>query len=199
MKSIKKSFVSLFGVLLLITGCAKSPHRNFLDQDLLFNASVLPAGWEFVDKNDISYGDTEGQISGAYEHYYNALSPYWNRVGETVYRYANASKARWHYGRMEKELFNDQNYYSSSPWQVPSAVTFTSQSADHWRFGCAGSTFLYENDVNCVYLAQYDEFIIQITFAHQVNGEENISLENIQQILNHVDELVTLKLSENVK
>ncbi len=53
--------------------------------------------------------------------------------------------------------------------------------------------------MNCVYLAQYDEFIIRIIFAHQKNGEENISLEDIQQILYHVDELVTLKLSENVK
>jgi hypothetical protein len=199
MKNKRDRFVILLWFAIFVVGCTAQPQRNFTDQDLLFDDSIVPAGWEFVEANEVSPGVDEGQTSGAYKTYYNALIPYWARLGETVYRYAKVSQARWHYGRMQKEIFNDQAYYNTTPWQSPSEFTFSSQSANQWRFGCAGSAFIHENDVDCIYLAQYEEFTVMMTFANQVNGQESLSLEDIQRIVTHVDERVTEKMRDSTR
>jgi hypothetical protein len=184
---------------MIFASCATAPSRQFLDQDLLLEQSVVPEDWTLLKSSNYPFDDEQGQISGAYIIYdYKTLSIF-ARFGEDVYRYSSISKAKRHYTRMEKELFNEHSAYASTPIEIPAGFTFTSQSADQWRFGCYGNTFLYDDLTRCQYLARYDEFLIDVVFPQYAEGQELISLDEIQQILSNIDEIVTRMLNYDNK
>lgn len=176
--------------------CTENPQRGFMDENLLIDPRIAPEGWELVDMENVPFDDEQGQISGAYIIFYDTLTPAFARFGQDVYRYQDVSKAEWHYQRMEKMYFNESSFYAGTPIYVPSQLTFSSSIADKWRFGCNGDTFLYQDQIECQYLAQYDEFIIYSSFAQFSQGEEHISISEIQAILTEIDKLIENKFSD---
>lgn len=185
----------------MVASCTSAPSRQFLNQDLLLDVSAVPDEWELLKSSNFPFDDEQGQISGAhviYQYNYNVV-PVFARIGESVYRYSSTSNAQWHYSRMEKILFNENSAYASTPIEPPPGFIFTSQSADQWRFGCYGNTFLYADLIRCQYLAQYDEFLINAVFPQFAQGQELISIDEIQQILTNIDSLVKQKLDLDSK
>jgi len=179
-------------ISIVSTGCGASKQRNFADADLLIDESAMPNDWSLAER---SYNMTvkEGQESGAYITFYYTGTSLFVRGGEDVYRYKNNKRAAWHYKRFETDHFNDASVYRTTPWQVPEGFHFSSSSSEQWRFACAGSNFTVgsitgNTSTVCIYLAQYDEFLVFFSITIERDGAIFISIEQIISILDALDQ-----------
>jgi len=190
MKNLNLSgFLILFCTLL--SGCLHAPERNFSDADLLIDASEMPDRWAVRNSIDATE-DEEGQASGAEIIFYVVDTPYFARSGERVYRYTSEQRAAWHYERIRNTYFNDNRASLTTPWTIPEGFTFVSVLADQWRFGCAGASFspvpeMGANSTNCIYLAQYQEFLVFFTITTEVDADVMIDTEDIVRIVKAMD------------
>ena len=194
---------AIIPVLLLscafLAGCLPAPERDFLDADLLIDVSVMPGNWDMYQWSD-STNEGEGQESGASVGFYVVGSPYLVHGGERIYRYTSERRATWHYERLEKYYFNDERASLTTPWIIPDGFTFASMSADQWRFGCAGSNFspvpeMGTESTICMYLAQYQEFLVFFTITTEVDDEVMIDIDEIVHIVEAMDARMSEYLS----
>lgn len=191
----------LLAYLALLYGCGSAPERSFADADLLIDESDLPNGWALTQTGVIERTtDDEGQESGASVSFYATDTTYSARMIERVFRYRSTHDASWHYSRQEKESLNDKGFYRTTPWQTPPGFTFTSALASQWRFACAGSSFTLGLDPSthstiCVYLAQYDEFLIFFSAKMEIDGQTLITVSELEQVIEAIDRKMVEHLS----
>ena len=180
-------------------GCLPAPERDFLDADLLIDVSVMPDRWDVFELTDASE-DEEGQESGAAVGFYVVGSPYLVLGRERIYRYTSERRAARHYERIEGGYFNDERASLTTPWTIPDGFTFASISADQWRFGCAGSNFspvpeMGTESTDCIYLAQYQEFLVFFTITTERDDEVMIDIDEIVHIVEAMDARMSEYLS----
>jgi hypothetical protein len=136
--------------------------------------------------------DEEGQESGAKIIFYVVDTHYLARSGEEVYRYNSEQRAARHYERIRNTYFNDDRASLTTPWTIPEGFTFVSVFADQWHFGCAGSNFSPVPEMGaqrtiCIYLAQYQEFLVFFTITTEVDAEIMIDIKDIVHIVEAMD------------
>jgi hypothetical protein len=182
-------------ISLLVCNCAP-PSRNFKDSDLLINQSAMPANWTLVETDNSV--ENEGQKSGAFIAFQFEGTSYWDRGGEKIYRHSDSLTAAFRYKQFENDYFNDKSVYRTTPWQVPDGFEFSSSLAKQWRLACAGSNFGIPDsqipDKLCIYLAQYDEFLVFFSITKEVNGESTITIEQVASIVKAIDEKMEIYL-----
>ena len=190
----RKAFllISLTTIILLsaclLPSCGHAPKRNFSDQDLLINVSVLPEHWALLDIYTMD--NEEGEESGKTIIFYKTDTPYLVRAGEDVFHYSSAHRASWHYRRLEKYYFTPN--IRETPPVVPKGFDFVSTAADQWRFGCMDTTFsptpaFGKRSTICQYIAQYDEFLIYASITTQVDGQAMVSMKEVQRFIEAID------------
>lgn len=182
----------------MLFGCGSAPQRAFSDSDLLIDSSVMPDGWSFGEVL-ANVHDSEGQESGASVGFFAESPPLVARALEHVYCYSSSRTASRHYNRFEATYFNDDSIYRTSPWQVPPGFTFSSASADQWRFGCAGSNFSIgpqsgTSSVICDYLAQHDEFLVFFGVTIEIDDQSFMTLAELATVIEAIDQ----KMSEHL-
>jgi hypothetical protein len=182
----------LFLLAVFISACGvSSPPRDFADADLLIGKSVMPDNWSMLEVSS-KWLWNEGQEGGTYITFYATNTTFLVRGGEDIYRFKNASRAAWHYKRFEREHFNDDRYYITTPWEVPEGFKFFKSLANQCRFACAGDNFSLgtltgKTATICIYLAQYEEYLIFFSITIERDGVYYISVEEIAPILEAID------------
>jgi hypothetical protein len=186
-------------VIMVISGCSTSPKRTFSDYDLLIDQNVMPNNWSLAESSD-SASSNEGQVSGAYINFSAVGTPYLVRGGEQVFRYSTKQRAAWQFSRFVHTFFNDNSPYRITPWELPDGFDFSSSFADKWKFACAGSGFTIgsstgETSTLCLYMAQYEEFVISFEITTAINNEGLITLDQITPIIETIDAKIKSYLS----
>jgi hypothetical protein len=186
-------------IIMVISGCSSTPKRTFFDYDLLIDQNVMPNNWLMAESSDIA-SSNEGQVSGAYINFYAVGTPYLARGGEEVFRYSTKQRAAWQYSRFVETFFNNNSPYRTTPWELPDVFDFSSSFADKWKFACAGSDFTIgsstgETSTLCLYLAQYEEFIISFEITTAINNKALITLDQITPIIETIDGKIKSYLS----
>jgi hypothetical protein len=79
-----------------------------------------------------------------------------------------------------------------TPWETPEDFSFTSDIAQKSRFACVYNSFSPTPEFGnkaylCLYLAQYQEFIVLVGFTKEIDGVEYLSMDQIVSILEAVD------------
>jgi hypothetical protein len=179
-------------------GCGSARERTFADADLLIEAHNMPEHWA-VAEYSATTRDEEGQISGAYISFYYTETAFFVRGGEDIYRYGSISRADRHYRRLEDSVFTPNIRQTVSV--VPEGFTFSSITADQWRFACHESTFSPTPEFGnvrtiCQFLAQYDEFIVYFTITTQVEDEAMTTIDQVQSIIETIDQKMGRFLTE---
>ena len=174
---------------ILLSQCA--PKRDFVDKELLVDVSIMPETWDLLRAVIVDDHD-EGEESSARITFYKTNTAYLVRGGETVYRFRSTSRAGRQYWRMESR------YYGVSPrhittWEMPNGFTFSSLSANQWRFVCSDTTFsptpeFGEVSTVCVYPAQYAEFVVFSPITTKVNDEMMIEIKDVQHFVEAIDQ-----------
>jgi hypothetical protein len=103
-----------------------------------------------------------------------------------VFRYGNPLEAATvFYGTFLREDFS--NRYTASPWSVPEAWSYQSDTADGFRFACAEieSLDLRRRVMTCLTLAQYAEYVS--SFSTTLDPEY-MTLEQLERVLVAIDE-----------
>ena len=193
----KFAWIMCLVITALLSACGRAPERNFSDQDLLVDVSVLPDNWALLDIYTMD--NDEGEESGETIIFYKMDTPYLVRAGQYVFRYSSTRRAAWHYRRLEDAHFR-QNNPQYTPWTIPEGFSFSSSTADQWRFGCADSTFSPAPEFGnirtiCLYWAQYDEFLVYVTITTHVEEQEMASMDDVYQFISAVDQRMAQYLS----
>jgi hypothetical protein len=183
---MKKKIIFLNGIFVcLTTACilaavfpAPAP---VLEWERLFVAeSIFPTGW---DKGEIWEVCISAPLDSGCDNY-DARSVTYRRsennyAGETVRFYSNAEIA----GAGYTEWF-DVAYYkypTTTEYEWPSAVKFESDVAEQVEIGC--NQTIESGRRACVFLAQYDRFIVRFSMWNQ----EKIDYELFQAVISEID------------
>jgi hypothetical protein len=190
MKQSKRIMRAILLVALSLQLSCNAPQRTFMDADLLIDEQAVPEGWETIKRENELSGN-EGQESGADLTFQFVDTDYLVRGGETIYHYSSSRKAVRHYNRFFDIYFNDTNPRTST-WQIPPDFAFSSTTADQWHFACTDSTFTIgpaTGDIShlCVYLAQYEEFLIYFSITRKRDDEVFIGIKDISDIVSAMD------------
>lgn len=179
-------FVVVLGLLMLLSACQTSaPERGFAAQDLLIDEGVVPPGWSLY-KGPTDILANEGQAAGAFITFHTD-APVIVRAGENVYQYASRRKAARHYARFERDYFNDDSVYNLTPWELPAELPYGSSVANQSRFGCAEKSFGYRSTI-CGFLGQYEEFLVFSTATVAAEGEQYMTMAELEPILRAIDQ-----------
>lgn len=159
--------------------------------DLLLSRDDMPPGWEVLERSDGYFGD-QGQIDGAYVIFFYFQSGYLIRAEEDIFRYDSRGSAGWHYDRFERIHLNEDQATLTTSWSTPSEFDFISEAADQWRFECAGSTFHpllepIDSHTQCIYLAQYQEYLVFFSVTTTVNEEELVPIRELNETIKNLD------------
>lgn len=197
---ILTAMISMMG----LDGCTwfekPAPTRTFSEVNLLIELSDMPERWAPSDSAPKHDAD-EGEVNSAYRNFYIPDAPYLIKAGEDVNRYEKIGLADWNYKLLQKKYFTP-TYYTTSSWETPDDLHFTSSSAKQWRFACAYSIFspapeMGKQRKNCLYLAQYEEFIVNFGITTEVDQITFVSTEEIVSILEKVDARMTFYLQSD--
>ena len=184
-------------IILVLSSCTSAPERDFADADLLVDQSIFPAeDWTLIKQSD-SLTDSEGQVSGAYFNMDSTRLATIARAGETIYRYDSENMAAFKYDRFQIYFKKSAR---SDPIPNPEGFTFSSETPDQWRFGCVVNYFqptsdFASSDTICMYLAQYEEFIVFFAITIESDGVKTISIEDLNKVIQAID----AKISDYLK
>lgn len=202
-KKIKKVlFLFILAVGFCLTGCNSSlPQRNFVDANLLIDLNVMPQNWGIAEYNEDNRDvDSKNQVSGAYITFYAKSVPYFARASEHVYRYRSSNESSKYYKKFMKRYFNDKSVYRTSKWITPTELSFTSISAKQWHYACAGSNFFIspnsQSSQLCIYLAQYNEYVVFFTITTQEDSSIFITLLDVESVIRAIDQKMNILWNE---
>ena len=190
-KNLFLYWIRLILIGMLLISCIQHTQRDFTDADLLIDKAEIPNDWSVFEVSS-EWLSNEGQESGVDLIFQANNTELLVRGGETIYRYKNSLIALWNYKRFERENFNDQGYYVTSRWVIPDGFTFTGSVADRWRFACAGDNFSLgsltgKTSTICIYLAQYEEFLVFSPITIERDGVYYITMEEITHLVDAID------------
>lgn len=183
----------------LLRGCGNSsPERDFADADLLIDEVDMPEGWKEAEYTDNYPYDTEGARNLAYRNFSFEPTTYLVKAGHDVYRYRNPFYARRGYTAYEKRYMG-QRPSDLSPWETPSEFNVTDSVALQWRFACKYSSFAPAPEFGnksriCMFLGQYEEFIIVFSATTEVDSTTFITLKEVSNIITIIDQKMADKL-----
>lgn len=173
-------------LMVLVVGCASSPpERELAIRDLLIDEDHYPSDWVLCEGPD-NKAANEGQEEGVFITF-NTDAPVIVRSGEDVYRYGSQFKAAWHYGRFERQYFNDDSVYNLTPWSLPAELPYVSTIADQSRFACAEKEFGYRSTI-CIFIGQYEEYLVFSTATIEAEGVSYMEFSELQVILQAIDQ-----------
>jgi hypothetical protein len=176
----------LVGLIVVLTSCTTAtPSREFYIQDLLISVDILPSNW-YLCEGPGKKGVNEGQEEGVFITF-ETEAPVIVRAGEDVFRYSSQRKADRHFNRFKNDYFNDNSVYNLTPWAIPEELPFVSTVADQSHFSCALKSFGYESTI-CIYLAQYDEFLVFSTATVQAEGKKYMDFAELEFFLSAIDQ-----------
>jgi hypothetical protein len=188
-------FASIW-IIIFLTGsilasCTRVPEKSISDIDLLISLDAYPDEWEMYPKKDHLETD-EGQESGAYVIFNNKDDLKMVRSGEDIYHYKSSKRAEFHYNRLRDTYFNDEGFYVTTPWEIPSDLSFISNIADDQKFACSGSNFSLGSQTGnsrtiCSYLARYQEYIVSVNTTVEAEGKTYMTIEQLQSIIEKID------------
>lgn len=193
----------LLACLTLLEACARAPVRNFSVADLLIGIDDMPSEWHLAEDGvNASIGENEGQASGASVAFSAESSTYYVPAVQRVYRYSSSGKAASHYARFERTIFNDASVYRTTSWQEPADFGYSSLTADRSRFACAGSNFSTgsydgEASTNCVYLAQYEEFLVEFRVKVEVDDQRFFTTPQLARVVEAIDQKMSEQLGQD--
>jgi hypothetical protein len=174
-----------------LVACSSVPNRQFATYELLIGQEIIPENWRMVEYAQKTL-DNEGQEDGSYIIFQKSDAKFFARGGEDIYRYDSRNTAQWHYERFRK-LYLEKGAYDLSNWETPGDFHFKSTLAENWRFACVQHQEILRLDnsstsVLCQYLAQYDEFLVSFSIKQQADGQQLISLQDIEKIIKAIDQ-----------
>jgi hypothetical protein len=200
--NIKRNFWIILVLLFnLLTGCRSAPQRDFSDRDLLIDEQAMPENWEFLESAASKELFRVGELSGARISFQAKNSPYYIvRGGEDIYRYSSSFRAAWRYKAISKSHLTPN--IAGEVWSKPDEIEFVSPWADRQVIVCQeresklwGEFSGYRNV--CEYLAQYDEFLISFIITTSVEGQQYITMDEVEKIIEEVDQKVGAYLNPN--
>ena len=183
----------------LLTGCQTTKQRDFSDTDLLIDEQVMPENWGFLESAASKELFREGEVSGARIIFQAENSPYYIvRGGEEVYRYSSNSRASWHYKRLSKAFLTPN--IAGEAWSKTDEIEFVSSWADQQVIACQEKESIFWAELGgyrkmCKYFAQYDEYIISFGITTSVEGQEYITMEEVERIIEAIDQKVGAHLN----
>lgn len=157
----------------------------------MIDKSAMPLGWESEEPIEYYPYDKEGADNLALIDFYYSDTPFLVRAGEDVYRFRNQYFANISYSHLVN-AYMTQRANDVTPWQTPIGLDFTSSTADRCRFACAENSFSPSPEFGskariCLYLAQYDEFIIMFRITIEVDNNVFISIDEVKNIIEEID------------
>ncbi len=185
----------------MLIGCINSsPERDFADVDLLINEPDMPEGWREAEYTDNYPYDTEGAENLAYRTFSFEPTTYLVKAGHDVYRYQNPFYAGRGYTAYENRYMG-QRPSDLSPWETPSEFNLTDSVAHQWRFACKYSSFAPAPEFGnksriCMFLGQYEEFVIEFSATTEVDGTTFITIEEVSNIVTIIDQKMADKLDQ---
>ena len=190
-RSPYNTLLIVISTIFVYVGCTANQERNFADSELLINKYDVPDDWKEVEHSN-SYDFREGEKSGSYIIFQYIKTPHLVRCGEDIYHYKTNRQAARNYQRLERYHYNDESFYRTTPWLIPEEFSFSSTTAEEWRFACAGSSFTLspseENSVICTFLARYDEFIILFNITIEMGGFDFSSIAQVEDVIRKMDQ-----------
>lgn len=188
--------LTLMMVMMVVVGCQPQPAQptnEVLDLELerlLVDQTLFPLSW-YVDiaPQPWYWKYREGaEATGIVQ-----LRQQGSRAiaVHRLYRYQNDAKAAAAYQRLEPSEFFSYSWSRPLIWQSLDELSFQSQTADQFKFGCAvlGKT---ETDpdrvVLCQALGQYGKYVSTFFTWVALEGASGMSLEDLQPILQAIDQ-----------
>jgi hypothetical protein len=184
----------LIVVFNLLISCRSAPQRDFSDKDLLIDEQAMPETWKLSDSAAAKELFREGEVSGAYINFQFKNSPYYIvRGGEDVYRYSSSFRAAWRYKAISDSHLTPN--IAGEVWSKPDEIDFVSPWADRQLIVCQERESKLWGEFGgfrniCEYLAQYDDFLISFMITTSVEGQEYITMEEVESIIEEVDHKV---------
>ena len=186
------SIIVLIGFLYCIGAFAVE--QNFQDWELMITENDLPAGWKTSEIYK-SMNESEGQESGATFTWGLELENKNPRMMEKVYRYSSEYQAyRKFYQFSETYLGSskdeDLNYLKG--------YDLSQLRATVWDFGCLNLFPSSDSEllIDCSFLAQYDEFVINFSVHVKKNDYIYISSDDLYAVIIRIDEKISSYLNE---
>jgi hypothetical protein len=176
----------------LLNGCAApTPSRPIRTGDLLISTVDMPSGWEMLERSDLYLGD-QGQLEGAFVVFFYFYPGYMVRAEEDILRYQDSSSAAWNYERLKQMHFNNDQVNLLTQWENPPEFHLENEAAEQWHFACAASTFnphlgSVESHTQCIYLAQYREYLVLFNTTPIVEEKELITISELNELVKILD------------
>jgi hypothetical protein len=156
---------------------------------LVVDVSAFPQGWkvEFGPSHPPPGKQLEDEIEGVYVQFVADDSG--ATATHAVLKYQNGLQAAVSFFTSDEFRNRDSMV---GPWAVPQDWSYTSLTADRFRFGCAEIEVLGRSSI-CHAVAQYDEYVS--VFRIRVSSE-SMPLEDLERILRAIDERMARQLEE---
>ena len=197
-KNVSKSpIVIIIGFFLIAIGIfyfyisSGTVKRDFQDWELLISENDLPAGWKLIEEYK-SINDNEGQKSGAQYIWGLEAGNEYSRTSERIYHFSNEY---WSYRKFLQWV---ETYIPSNKDEEVFILTgydFSQLHANTWDFGCEDVS-PSEFWINCVYVAQYDEFMLDFSVFGQINDQLFISSDQLFAIIIRIDDKISSYLDD---
>lgn len=162
---------------------------------MLIGLDAMPGRWEVMDTdNDSGILPYDGAESYAAIFFKELNSNVYAISLEIVYRNRNENWAARNYQRVSEGIGCGDNQIPNhiSAWRKPEEFTFAPAAADQWCFGCAPSRL---RDARlCKYQARYEEFVVSVVVPLEVEGEQLLTIPEIETIVRAIDERMGEKL-----
>lgn len=193
-KLIMHQKILLFLIFCAIYVCScgtRSPERMFTVDELLIDSSTLPQDWAVLNLDNrpiVSFYEEEAALM---IFYYTSYSDRETRGGITVYQHRSEKRADQTYSKLEQGHFSLNSRWYTAPF-VPEEFNFYPKFATRFRFRCAisRSEGLFDDKTICVYLAQYEEFIVFHTIPMEFLGTQIITVTEIEVLIEAIDQQI---------
>lgn len=171
------------------------------DLDTLFvNIEVFPDDWVLSTESPSSPCRASPLGSGcmtgrALQQSYSYTEFPGGGAFQSIYKHDDIKQASEDFERMESRYFSI-NEESDIVWTIPSELSFSSVSADRYRFGCDNRAL----DDSCQLLAQYQEYIVIFhtdrSRTYRPETYELLSYDELLEIFKSIDMIFSTRISD---
>ena len=184
MKYIFRHFI--LSAVIVLCSCQEKT-ANLVDLNkLIIDDSQIPNGWILLSKgNDpiVSFGE-EQAIQMLF--FYGEDTEQKTRGGITIYQHGSFNDAYEHFIKQENGDFNANNRRSLGPFFIPDDIDVSfALDSDEYHFGCHHVSLrgLLDDTLTCLYLAQYQEYVVYVRVNMLYHDKETLSIEQLEQLL----------------
>jgi hypothetical protein len=159
---------------------------------LLIDTSVLPDGW-YVCEGPGEFSEQQGQQDSVYVGFCNKT--FESPTFHILLSYKDSEYASTKYRQYLPAYFNSVGRLT--PWELPDALNYQSETADQFQFACANFRVLSDTSVKytkCVAMARYED-VVSVLITYPLDGA--MSYADLENILQAIDEQMSTYLKRS--